>query len=248
MYNPFSLSGKYIFITGAASGIGRAAAIECSKMGANLIITDRSQEQLKETLLMLEKGDHSLLICDLTDYDQISAIVEKLPKIDALFSNAGIVKTLVTQFSEQNDVTEIFNINTFPSIYIVQLLLIYNRLNKGASIVFTSSMSGVFCGLIGGSIYGASKAALMGFTKALALELAPRNIRVNTIHPGMINTNLLNNSVMSKDQLEEDAKKYPLKRYGKPEEVAQAVVYLFSDATMWMTGTCLLIDGGYSLQ
>ena len=248
MYNPFSLSGKYIFITGAASGIGRAAAIECSKMGANLIITDRSQEQLKETLLMLEKGDHSLLICDLTDYDQISAIVEKLPKIDALFSNAGIVKTLVTQFSEQNDVTEIFNINTFPSIYIVQLLLKYKRLNKGASIVFTSSMSGVFCGLIGGSIYGASKAALMGFTKALALELAPRNIRVNTIHPGMINTNLLNNSVMSKDQLEEDAKKYPLKRYGKPEEVAQAVVYLFSDATMWMTGTCLLIDGGYSLQ
>jgi NAD(P)-dependent dehydrogenase (short-subunit alcohol dehydrogenase family) len=109
-------------------------------------------------------------------------------------------------------------------------------------------MSGVFCGAVGGSLYGATKAALNGYAKALSLELAPRGIRVNTVNPGMIKTGIFNLSSISQDQMEEDAKRYPLKRYGNPEEVAYAVIYLLSDATKWMTGSSILLDGGYSNQ
>ena len=114
--------------------------------------------------------------------------------------------------------------------------------------MFTSSMSGVYCGLAGGSLYGATKSAILGYTKALAIELAPRGIRVNTIHPGMIETPLTAGTALSKEQLEEDAKNYLLGRYGKPEEIAYSIVYLLSDATIWMTGSQLLIDGGYSVK
>jgi NAD(P)-dependent dehydrogenase (short-subunit alcohol dehydrogenase family) len=109
-------------------------------------------------------------------------------------------------------------------------------------------MSGVYAGLVGGSLYGSTKGAIAGYSKALAIELAPRGIRVNTIHPGMIETPLTKNTALSQDVLDEDAKNYPLGRYGKPEEVAYAVVYLLSDATVWMTGSQLLLDGGYSVK
>ena len=175
-------------------------------------------------------------------------MVADLPKFDGIVSNAGIVKSLLAKFNEREDMTRIFEINTFSHINLIQELLRQKKLNKGASIVFTSSMSGVYCGLAGGSLYGATKAALMGYSKALALELAPRGIRVNTIHPGMIATPLTSGTALSEEVLLEDAKNYPLGRYGKPEEVAAGIVYLLSDATVWMTGSQLLIDGGYSLR
>lgn len=141
-----------------------------------------------------------------------------------------------------------FQINAFSSIRLVRALIQNKKLEKEASIVFVSSISGVKCGYIGGSLYGATKGALEGFTKATALELAPRKIRVNTINPGMVESNLLNNSEISEEQLEADKMKYPMKRYGKPEEIGYAAVYLLSDATKWMTGSSLLIDGGYTLN
>ena len=104
------------------------------------------------------------------------------------------------------------------------------------------------CGYLGGSIYGATKGALEGFTKATALELAPQKIRVNTITPGMVETSLLKDSEIDSELLEADKQKYPLRRYGNPEEVGYSAVYLLSDATKWMTGTSLLIDGGYTLN
>jgi len=137
---------------------------------------------------------------------------------------------------------------TFEPIYLSQLLVQNKLLNKNASIVYISSISGIECGFIGGSLYGASKAAINGFIKGAALDLANKFIRLNSVTPGMINTHLLNDSVISSEQLQEDAQRYPLKRYGKPEEVAYAVVFLLSDASKWITGTSLLIDGGYTLQ
>jgi NAD(P)-dependent dehydrogenase (short-subunit alcohol dehydrogenase family) len=121
-------------------------------------------------------------------------------------------------------------------------------LNKEASIVFISSISGVKCGYIGGAIYGATKGALEGFIKATALELAPKKIRVNSVVPGMVDTSLLNNCVVDEELLKLDKQRYPLKRYGKPEEVAYAVVFLLSPAASWITGTSLLMDGGYTLN
>jgi NAD(P)-dependent dehydrogenase (short-subunit alcohol dehydrogenase family) len=175
-------------------------------------------------------------------------MVEQLPKLDGVVSNAGIVKSLITQASEPKDVDDIFKINTFAPINLIQFLLQAKKLNRNASIVFISSISGVYCGYLGGGLYGSTKAALNGFTKALALEVAPRDIRVNTINPGMVDTDLFVEISVSKEQLEEDRKNYPLKRYGKPEDIAYAAIYLLSDAAEWVTGSSLLIDGGYTLK
>ena len=248
MNNPFSLDNKTILITGAASGIGRATAIQCADMGAKVIMVDLNEEGLKESQYIIGKTNTEYRALDLTDLDKLEEMVLTLPKLDGVASNAGIVLSLLAKFSEAKDMERIFKINTFSHINLIQQLIAQKKLNKGASIVFTSSMSGVYCGLAGGSLYGATKSAILGYTKALAIELAPRGIRVNTIHPGMIETPLTQGTVLSKELLEEDAKNYPLGRYGKPEEIAYSIVYLLSDATVWMTGSQLLIDGGYSVK
>lgn len=248
MKNPFSLEGKTILITGAASGIGRATAIQCAEMGAKVILVDLNEQGLKDSKALITRDDTEYRALDLTDLDKLIEMVGSLPKLDGVASNAGIVLSLLAKFSEPKDMERIFKINTFSHINLIQQLIAQKKLNKGASIAFTSSMSGVYCGLAGGSLYGATKSAILGYTKALAIELAPRGIRVNTIHPGMIETPLTNGTALSKELLEEDAKNYPLGRYGKPEEIAYSIVYLLSDATVWMTGTQLLIDGGYSVK
>lgn len=248
MTNPFSLEGKTILITGAASGIGRATAVQCSVMGAKVILVDLNEQGLKETKALLSFDDTEFRALDLTDLENLIEIVASLPKLDGVVSNAGIVLSLLAKFSEAKDMERIFKINTFSHINLVQQLITQKKLNKGASIVFTSSMSGVYCGLAGGSLYGATKSAILGYSKALAIELAPRGIRVNTIHPGMVETPLTNSTALSAELLAEDAKNYPLGRYGRPEEIAYSIVYLLSDATAWMTGTQLLIDGGYSVK
>ena len=246
--SPFSLEGKRILITGGASGIGKATSLLCAQMGADVILVDLNEEGLKQTAKEIEKESTETRALNLTDNEQLESMIASLPKLDGVVSNAGIVYSLLAKFNEPADAEKIFNINTFSHFNLVQGLIKQKKLNKGASIVFTSSMSGVFCGFVGGSLYGATKSALAGYAKALAVELAPRGIRVNTVHPGMIETPLTKNTSLSQDVLDEDAKNYPLGRYGKPEEVAAAMVYLLSDATVWMTGTQLLIDGGYSVK
>lgn len=245
---PFSLDNKRILITGGASGIGKATALLCARMGAEIVLIDLNEQGLKKTSEEIGKESTLFYSLDLTNLEELDSVITVLPKLDGIVSNAGIVYSLLAKFNEPEDMRRIFNINTFSHINLIQGLIKGKKLNKGASIVFTSSMSGVYCGLAGGSLYGATKAALTGYSKALAIELAPRSIRVNTVHPGMIQTPLTSNTSLSHELLEEDAKHYPLGRYGKPEEVAAAICYLLSDATEWMTGTQLLIDGGYSLK
>lgn len=246
--NPFSLIGKTILVTGASSGIGRAVAVACSQLGAKLIITGRDETRLSETFSSLEGNDHQQFCADLVSSDGIEKLVDALPKLDGMVNCAGIAKPLVLQLTEKEDVNEILEINALAPIHLTRLVLQQKKLNKGASLVYISSINGNNCAYIGSSIYAASKSALTGFMKGVALELAPRSIRVNCINPGMIETDLLKSGSIGEDELEKDRLKYPLKRYGKPEEVAYAAVYLLSDATQWMTGSSLLIDGGYTLQ
>ena len=244
----FSLKGKTILVTGASSGIGKSIAIVCSQMGAQLIITGRNETRLNETFSMLEGENHALICADLTNADELNKLVESLPKLDGVVNNAGIAKPLVLQFVEKEDVDEVLNINALVPIHLTRLIIQQKKLNKGASLVFISSINGNNCAYIGSTVYAASKGAVTAFMKGVALELAPRGIRSNAIHPGMIETDLLQSGTIGTEELEADRQKYPLKRYGKPEEVASAAVYLLSDATKWMTGSSLLIDGGYTLQ
>ena len=131
---------------------------------------------------------------------------------------------------------------------LLQKLLKKKKLKKGASVVFTSSMAGLGNTTVGNSMYSASKGAISAFIKCVALELAPKSIRVNAVCPAMVDTGILDSGTVSKEQLEEDIKNYPLGRYGKPTDIAWAMIYLLSDASSWITGDNLVIDGGITLK
>ncbi len=248
MYNPFSLEGKTILVTGASSGIGKATAIECSKMGAALIITGRNEGRLNETLNQLEGSGHRAIIADLADDESLTALVGECPRIDGLVNNAGVTKTLTTQFVTREKLENLMEVNTIAPILLFQRLLKTKKLGNGGSVVFTGSISGLCCAGLGNVMYTTSKAAIGGFVKNAALDLASRNIRVNAVAPGMIETHILDNSFIGKDEMEADRKRYPMKRYGKPEEVAFGIIYLLSDASSFTTGACIVIDGGFTLQ
>jgi NAD(P)-dependent dehydrogenase (short-subunit alcohol dehydrogenase family) len=244
---PFGLYGKTILVTGASSGIGRSIAVECSKLGANLYITGRSHSRLRDTFNLLAEGTHKMIVSDLNFSNNRSAIIENLPMLDGLVNCAGINETMLFQFVQESKMRSIMETNFFSPILLTKELFDAKKISKKASIVFISSISGVKCSWIGNSIYSASKAALNGAIKGIALDLAPKGIRVNSIIPGMIDTEFLSDQLISKEQFEIDRKKYPLKRYGKPVEVAYSTIFLLSDASEWITGTDLLIDGGYTL-
>lgn len=248
MYNPFTLTGKTILVTGASSGIGKAIAIECSKLGANVVISGRNADRLNETLSLLEAGEHSIFAADLTNEEELNSLVASVPNLHGIVHSAGISNPLPFLFVNKNELEKIFNPNFFSPVILSQLLIKKKKLEKNSSIVFISSISGVYTTSTGGAIYSASKAALNAISKTMALELSGKNIRVNCINPGMIETNILENSALSQEQLQDELKKYPLKRFGNPVEVAHSAIYLLSDASQWVTGSNLLIDGGYMLQ
>lgn len=246
-YNPFSLKNKTILITGASSGIGKAIAIECSKMGSRVVITARNEARLNATFALLEGNDHELISADLSVREDIAMLLSKIDHLDGIVNCAGLTKVLPYPFVTRADIDKVFNVNFYAPEELSRLLIKKRALIKGSSIVFISSVSGVYCSAVASSIYSASKGAINGLVKGMALDLAPKGIRVNCVNPGMIHTEIFTNSEITKEQLEEDLKRYPLKRYGKPEEVAHAAIYLLSDASSWVTGSNLLIDGGYTL-
>ena len=248
MLECFSLQNKTILITGASSGIGKAVAQQCAMAGAICILTARNIGRLREVMVSLNGNGHRAIPADLTDIHEMESLVSELPKLDGVVCSAGIVETTLLKFSEDEELLRIFDTNTLSAIRLVRTLVQNKKLKKESSIVLVSSISGVKCGYIGGSLYGATKGALEGFVKGTALELASQRIRVNSIVPGMVNTSLLKESAIDEEQLRLDMQRYPLKRYGEPEEIAYAAVYLLSDATKWRTGSSLLIDGGYTLN
>ncbi len=248
MYNPYSLAGKTILVTGASSGIGKAAAIECSKLGAKVIITARNEDKLKETISSLEGVSHQYVLCDLANEKRIDGLVEQLPEIQGLVNNAGFTKILPIQFINPEDITNIFKVNTLAPVMLLQKLLKKKKLKKGASVVFTSSIVGLGCCTVGNSMYTASKGAISAFIRSAALELAPKQIRVNAVCPGMVDTGILDAGTISEEQLNAEVKNYPLGRFAKPEEVAWAMIYLLSDASSWVTGDNFVIDGGLTLK
>ena len=248
MFNPFSLQGKTILVTGATSGIGRETAIVCSKMGARVVITGRNNIRLDETYSSLEGSDHVKIVADLSQEAEVEKLADNVPPLDGFSSNAGITKVVLVKHIKRNTLNDILTTNTIAPIVLTQLLLKQSKLKGGSSIVFTSSLSGIYCVHYGESMYAASKGALSGFAKGAALDLSKQNIRVNSVCPGIIQTELFEtNAVLTLEELEEKKKYFPLKRFGVPTDVANAIVYFLSDASNWITGADLKIDGGYTL-
>ena len=221
-YNPFSLQGKTILVT-----------------------TDINEPGLVETLGMLEGEGHRYLVANLTSQEALDELVAGLPQLDGFVSNAGVTKPTPVKFINKEDMERIMAINTFAPIYLTQRLLKKKKFNQNASLVFTVSVGGVFTTAPGNAMYGASKGALQVFVRNVALEGAPR-IRCNSVNPGMVNTNLAGRSYSDEDKAR-DMETYPMKRYGEPRDVALAIVYLLSDASSWVTGHSLIIDGGKTL-
>lgn len=249
-YNPFSLRGKTILVTGASSGIGKATAVECARMGANLIVTARNEERLNATLAALdvESGQkHKAVIADLLVAEQMEKLIVESGKIDGLVLCSEKGLTLPFQFSSRDKFDDIFETNFYAPVELMRVLYKKKQINKEGSVVILASLGGteVFSG--GNCIYGASKAALNSVMKFCAKEFAPRKVRVNGICPGMVDTPLIHRGTVSEEQLQEDMKRYPLKRYGRPEDIAYNAVYLLSDASAWMTGHAMVLDGGMSI-
>lgn len=247
VYNPYSLNGKTILITGASSGIGMATAIECSKLGANVVITGRDAERLQKTYEQLEGEGHLQIIADLTSQDDIDALVKELPSLDGLVNNAGLSRNKPVNFIKQDDLDYIYSANVFAPILLTKSLLKKKLINKGGSIVFTSSISSTL-NTPGIAMYASSKAAIASYMRSCALELGDKGIRANSVHPGMVETKLISGGAYSDEDLAKDRNMYALKRYGKPEEIAWAIIYLLSDASSWVTGSSFVIDGGRLLK
>ena len=251
MMNAFSLEGKTILVTGSSSGIGRGIAVECSKMGARIILNGRDENRLNETLAMLEGKVHQILVADISKQEEIDRLVEEVPVLDGCVLNAGIPQVCPVKHFKRNDIEDIFNVNTIAPMMITSGLLKKKKISRGSSIVLIEAIAGVLVGSKGDVSYNASKAALNGFLKGSALELSGQGIRVNAINPGLVPTNILvlNNEKLGENQLiDKMIERYPLKRFGKPEDIAYGAIYLLSDASSWVTGTNLVIDGGYILN
>lgn len=248
MYNPYNLEGKSILVTGGSSGIGRATAVECSKLGAKLIITGRNEQRLIETCSMMEGEGHRYIVCDLQNISQLDNIVSEITELHGLVCNAGSSNTAPVQFIKEDKFKDLLELNTVSPIILLQKILKKKLLKRGGSVVFTSSIAATGVVSPGNSMYGASKAAICAFVQNAALELGVKGIRVNAVCPGMTDTPLIRGGVFTDEQLQEDIKQYPLGVFGQPEDIALAIAYLLSDAAKWVTGINMIVDGGRSLN
>lgn len=242
-FNPFTLVGKTILVTGASSGIGRGIAVACSKMGATVVINGRSIAKLNESLSLMDGDSHVIASGDITDEECLNRIVEELPKLDGIVHCAGVLNRMLAKQLSSEDIDKIMEVNFKAPVLLQSLILQKKKINKNASIVFVSSI-GADSPSIGNGVYSASKGALISYSNCLMLELAPRGIRVNCISPAMVWTDLAYDIMVTEEELKADEQRYPLKRYGKPEDIANLAIYLLSDASSWMTGTNIRITGG----
>ncbi len=248
MANPFSLEGKSILITGASSGIGAATAMECAKHGARLVISGRNPKKLNAIFAKLEGEGHLAIPCDLCKPEDVEALSNQIPAVDGLAFCAGITRTIPVKRIKKSDIDDIFATNLTSPIEIVNSLVKQKKVNKGGSVVFISSISSSYADM-GNSVYAATKGGIISFSRVLALELAPKGIRANCIRPGFVaGTGMTEGlSRLSEEQIDAERQRYPL-GFGETSDIANGIVYLLSDASKWVTGTTLTIDGGITLK
>jgi NAD(P)-dependent dehydrogenase (short-subunit alcohol dehydrogenase family) len=244
MDSPFSLNGKTVLVTGATGGIGFATCVRIAGMGGTVIALGRRQEALDRLRDELGEGAHRVVSLDITDNAARKQIIAELPKLDGVVHAAGINRLQPLRFIKPEDFQSITEINYMLPVLFAQDLLQKKLLNQEASVVFISSISH-FAVASGMLAYAGSKGALISATRVMALELARQKIRVNCVSPGMVVTPML--SAYTEEECVAEQTKYPL-GLGKPEDVADACVYLLSPASRWMTGANLILDGGFTLR
>jgi NAD(P)-dependent dehydrogenase (short-subunit alcohol dehydrogenase family) len=250
MINPMDLSGKYIMITGASSGIGKEISLFLSRMGANIIMVARNEEKLKETYFTLEPGNHSYYLLDLNNLEEIENMFNNVcrngTKLHGLVHSAGISMTVPLQYLKMKDLNKIMTVNFYSFMELVKHFSKRKNNDNGGSIVAISSISSKV-GARGLAAYCASKGALESAVRSMALDLSTKNMRINAIAPGMIETQIYNGlkQLVNNNDFEAELKKRQIMGIGKPEDVAFATAFLLSDAARFITGTSMVVDGGY---
>lgn len=246
MYNPFSLEGKTILVTGASSGIGKATAIECSKHGATMLLLGRNLERLNQTMEECDGTGHAIIQFDLSDIDNIHKLLDILPVIDGVVHSAGINTKYLVKNLNRVKIEELMHTNYYAPALITQLLLKNKKFGKKASMVFISSISASYAS-VSNALYSSSKAALNAFVRCLAMEIAPRGMRANVIQPGVIETPILKAYALT-DEMQDFKNSCPLGHPGEPSDIALGCVYLLSNASKFTTGSIMTIDGGLTLR
>ncbi len=252
MLNPMDLSERKILITGASSGIGRETAILLSKLGAKIILSGRNIDKLNETLSLLSGDAHVIKPFDLTLVDQIwewlKKISEDIGPLNGLVHSAGMQIMKPLRVLREKDIEELLKVNLSSSVALISAFRQKDVCSENSSIVLMSSVMGLV-GQPAISIYAASKAGVIGLTKSAALELTKQKIRVNCVAPGHVWTRMAGEvkDLISDEQYQKIEAMHPL-GIGYPIDVALSVAFLLSDASRWITGTVLVVDGGYTAQ
>jgi NAD(P)-dependent dehydrogenase (short-subunit alcohol dehydrogenase family) len=250
MYNLIDLTNKHILITGASSGIGKETALLVSKLGARVSLVGRNKESLQIVLSQLEGNNNFIYDFDITNFNEIEnlvkIIVENSGPIDGFVHSAGIEMTRPLKMLKVNHYNDVFDINLISALEITKFLTKNNNISDNASILFISSIVGIL-GQAGKTAYSASKGALIAASKCLAIELASKKIRVNTILPALVETEMSSKILesLSEENKFKILNMHPL-GFGKPIDVANSAAFLLSSAAKWITGVEFIIDGGYS--
>ena len=256
MQNPnnFRLDNKNVIITGASSGIGRQCAITASNHGARVVLVARNKSKLEETLSLMDQPEkHLICVTDIMDFvateEALKSVMATVGKMHGLLHAAGISTTLPLRNISSSKMDDYFKTNVYGGIQLSRILTKPSYLEEnGASIIFITSVMGVV-GEVGKTIYSLTKGALVSGSKSMALELAPKKIRVDCISPGVVVTPMSSSAVYTQDEasLEKITKLHPL-GLGNPDDIANACLFLLSDASRWITGTNLIVDGGYTAR
>lgn len=242
--NPFTLKNKTILVTGASSGIGAETSIKVAEMGANLILSARNKKRLKKTFAKLPKGNHQIIPADLTNSEDIQVLIKNIKGIDGIVHSSGIVRPFPIKFIGTKQINEMFDINYQGPVLLTSQLFRAKKINNGASLVFMSSISSQFPHK-GGALYSGAKAAINTYSKTIALEYAIKNIRSNVINAAMVKTPIFDEAekAITKKMMDKHGERYPL-GFGSPEDIANAIIFLLSDGSKWITGTEIKMDGG----
>ena len=247
MNTPFSLEGKRILVTGASSGIGRQIAISCSQMGAAVIGTGRDTFKLDETLSLLSGDGHLMVSADLTQASGRDSVLAAIANpLEGLVHCAGISRLSPVRMMTEAHLLEIMAINVNAPMLLTQGLLKKQKIQNGGSILFISSIA-AHIGVPGVAGYSGSKAALIGMMRCLAMEVIKKKIRVNCLSPALVNSPLLEATAELVGSMDQEEKNYPL-GFGRPEDIANASVFFLADASRWITGTTLVMDGGLTVS
>jgi len=249
MLNPMDLTGRRVMVTGASSGIGRATAIYLSKLGAHLVLVARRREKLEETLALLQGEGHHVAECDLQELSTIPQWMKSLAAdtgpLSGVVHCAGIVSVVPLRMLTPSKIDDILHVNLNAALMLAKGFRQRGVVAEQGSLVFVSSVAG-FVGQRGLASYCASKGALIATTRSLSLELVEDQIRVNTVAPGLVETDMIDRckNEQPADNLGHIRASHPLGA-GRPEDVAQAIAFLIADTSRWITGTTLVVDGGY---